>query len=47
MALIDHKEPLNKITDTQYAETVVLHIDITEFIPNNELTLTSLIRYRQ
>ena len=35
------KEPLNIVTDSQYAETVVLHIEIAEFIPDNT-ELTSL-----
>ncbi|KAL6036998.1 hypothetical protein STEG23_033532, partial [Scotinomys teguina] len=34
-------EPLNIVTDSQYAERVVLHIETTEFIPD-ESELTSL-----
>ena len=40
MVLRDFKEPLNIVTDLQYAERVVLHIETTEFIPaGTELTL--------
>jgi hypothetical protein len=40
MALLDFPEPLNIITDSQYAERVVLHVDTLGFIPDNsELTL--------
>ena len=40
MVLIDNKETLNIVTDSQYAERVVLHIETTEFIPSDtELTL--------
>ena len=37
---MDFKESLNIVTDFQYAERVVLHIEIAEFIPDDtELTL--------
>ncbi|KAL6038242.1 hypothetical protein STEG23_034915 [Scotinomys teguina] len=40
MVLMDFTEPLNIVTDSQYAERVVLHIETAEFIPDNtELTL--------
>ena len=40
MLLRDFKEPLTKVTSSQYAERVVLHIEITEFISDDtELTL--------
>ena len=41
MVLRDFKEPLNIVTDLQYAERVVLHIETTEFIPD-DTELTSL-----
>lgn len=31
---MDFVEPLNIVTDFQYAETVVLNIEIAEFIPD-------------
>ncbi|KAL6085273.1 hypothetical protein STEG23_002432, partial [Scotinomys teguina] len=37
----DNEEPLNIVTDSQYAEKVVLHIETAEFIPD-ESELTSL-----
>ena len=39
--LRDFKEPLNIITDSQYVERVVLHIETTKFIPD-DAELTSL-----
>ena len=40
MVLRDFKEPLNIVTDLQYAESVILHIETAEFIPDDtELTL--------
>lgn len=37
---IDFIEPLRIVTDSQYTESVVLHIKINEFIPDDlELTL--------
>ena len=41
MVLRNFKEPLNIVTDLQYAETVVLHIETTEFTPD-DTELTSL-----
>ena len=41
MVLRDFKEPLNIVTDSQYAERVVLHIETAKFIPDNT-KLTSL-----
>ncbi|KAL6038953.1 hypothetical protein STEG23_010042 [Scotinomys teguina] len=41
MVLMDFTEPLNIVTDSQYAERVVLHIETVEFIPDNT-GLTSL-----
>ena len=41
MVLRDFKEPLNIVIDSQYAERVVLHIETTEFIPD-DTELTSL-----
>ena len=41
MVLRDFKEPLNIITDSQYAERVILHIETAEFIPD-DTELTSL-----
>ncbi|KAL6044970.1 hypothetical protein STEG23_011887 [Scotinomys teguina] len=41
MVLMDFTEPLNIITDSQYAERVVIHIETAEFIPDN-IELTSL-----
>ena len=39
MVLRDFKELLNIVTNSQYAERVVLHIEIAEFIPDDtELT---------
>ena len=35
MILLDFPESLNIITDSQYAERGVLHIEISEFIPDN------------
>ena len=38
--LLAFSESLNIITDSQYAERVVLHIETAEFVPDNlELTL--------
>ena len=40
MILKDFKEPLNIVTDSQCAESVVLHIETAEFIQDDtELTL--------
>ena len=40
MVLRDFKEPLNVVTDSQYAERIILHIETAEFIPDDtELTL--------
>ena len=40
MVLRNFKEPLNTVTDSQYAERVVLHNETTRFIPDGmELTL--------
>lgn len=40
MLLLNFPESLNIITDSQYAERVGLHIETTEFIPDNsELTI--------
>ena len=41
MVLRDLKEPLNIVTDSQYAERFVLHIETAEFIPD-DTELTSL-----
>ena len=41
MVLRDFKEPLNIVTDSQYAERVVLHIKTAEFTPDGT-ELTSL-----
>ncbi|KAL6034225.1 hypothetical protein STEG23_023036 [Scotinomys teguina] len=53
MVLMDFTEPLNIVTDSQYAERVVLHIETAEFIPDiTELTslfiqLQEIIRNRE
>lgn len=40
MVLIDFPEPLSKVTESQYAESVLLHIETIEFILDDiELTL--------
>ena len=41
IVLRDFKEPLNIVTDSQYAERVVLHIETVEFVPD-DTELTSL-----
>ncbi|KAL6032267.1 hypothetical protein STEG23_036677, partial [Scotinomys teguina] len=41
LVLMDFSEPLNIVTDSQYAERVVLHIETAKFIPD-ESELTSL-----
>ena len=41
MVLRDFKEPLNIITDSQYVERVILHIETAEFISDDK-ELTSL-----
>ena len=41
MILMDFTKPLNRVTDSQYAERVFLHIEIADFI-NDESELTSL-----
>ena len=41
MVLRGFKESLNIVTDSQYAERVILHIETTEFIPD-DTELTSL-----
>ena len=41
MVLRDFKEPHNIVTDSQYAERVILHIETAEFIPD-DTELTSL-----
>ena len=39
MVIRDFIEPLNIVTDSQYVERVILHIDMVKFIPvNTELT---------
>ena len=39
MVLGDFQDPLNAVTEFQYAERVVMHIEITSFIPDDtELT---------
>ena len=35
MVLRDFKEALNIVTDLQYAERIVLHIETAEFIPDD------------
>ena len=35
MVLRDFKEPLNIVTDLQYAERVVLHIETAKFMPDD------------
>ena len=35
MVLRDFKEPLSIVTDSQYAERVILHIETAEFIRDN------------
>ena len=50
MVLKGFKEPLNIVTNSQYAEITVLHIETAEFIPDDiELTLLfiHLQRYNQ
>ncbi|ERE82961.1 sorting nexin-6-like protein [Cricetulus griseus] len=43
MVLMDFTEHLNIVTDSQYAERVLLHIETAEFVPDNtELTLLFL-----
>ena len=37
----DFKEPFNIVTDSQYAERIVLHTETSEFIPD-DIELTSL-----
>ena len=38
--LLDYPESLNIITDSLYAERVILHIETAEFVPDNsELTI--------
>ena len=40
MVLRDFKEPFNIVTDSQYTERVILHIETTEFIlDDTELTI--------
>ena len=40
MVLRDFKESLNIVTDSQYADRIVLHIETTEYIlDDTELTL--------
>ena len=34
MVLMDFTEPFNIVSDSQYAERVVLHIETAEFIPD-------------
>ena len=41
MVLRDFKEPFNIVTDSQYAERVILHIETAEFKPD-DTELTSL-----
>ena len=40
MVLRNFKEPLNIVTDSQCAESVALHIETAEFIPD-DMKLTS------
>ncbi|KAL6093193.1 hypothetical protein STEG23_016117 [Scotinomys teguina] len=53
MVLMDFTEPLNIVTDSQYAERVVLHIETAEFIPDNTelsslfIQLQEIIRNRE
>lgn len=39
IVLLDFSEPLNIITDSQYAEGVVLHIETSELIPDVRINL--------
>ena len=41
MVLVDFTEPLNIVTDSQYAERVVLHVETADFV-NDKSELTSL-----
>ena len=43
MVLKDFKEPLNKVNDSQYAEKVILHIEITECMPDDTELILLLI----
>ena len=42
----DFKNPLNEVTDSQYAERVILHIETAEFI-SDDTELTSLFIHVQ
>lgn len=46
MVLLDYLESLNIITDSLYAERVVLHTERAEFVPDNS-ELTLLLRQLQ
>ena len=44
MVLRDFKEPLNIVTDSQYAERIILHIETAEFV-SDDTELTSVIGF--
>ena len=44
MVLRDFKEPLNIVTDLQYAERVVMNIETTEYIPDDTELASLYIR---
>ena len=46
MVLRIFKEPLNIVTDLQYAERVILHIETAEFIPDDTELPHCLSRYK-
>ena len=45
MVLRDFKELLNIVTDSQYAERVVLHTERSEFIPDDTELTSLFIRF--
>lgn len=47
MVLLDSNESLNIITDSQYAERVVLHIETVEHIPDNSKLILIFMQLQQ
>ncbi|KAL6090311.1 hypothetical protein STEG23_009234 [Scotinomys teguina] len=47
MVLMDFTEPLNIVTDSQYAERVILHIETADFIPDNTELMSLFIQLQE
>ena len=47
MVFKDFTEPLNIVTDSQYAERVVLHIETSEFVANNTELISLFLQLQE